>query len=150
MAEPTGRHSGRINKLNRLFTSRLGESVIVSIQNPIHIRAGKRMSKPKPDVSLLKPLPELFGPFIAAPDEVLLIVEISDTTERYDRKTKAPLYAEAEIPEYWILNIPEGVLVVRTEPANGMYCRIEIFKPGQVISPKLLPGVTFEVGEIID
>jgi len=150
MAEPTGRHSGRVNKLNRLFTSKLGETVIVSVQNPIHIRAGKLMSKPRPDIALLKPLPELFGPFTATPEDVYLLIEISDTTERYDRRVKAPVYAEAGIPEYWILNIPEGNLIVRTEPVDGAYCRTEIFKAGQTVSIKALPGITFEVRDILE
>jgi Uma2 family endonuclease len=150
MAEPTGRHSGRVNKLTRLFTSRLGEQIILSVQNPIHIRTGKHMSKPRPDIAVLKPLPELFGPFTAAPEDVYLLIEISDTTERYDRKIKAPVYAEAGIVEYWILNIPEGVLVVRTEPVDGLYCRTEIFKPGQTVSLRALPDITFEVRDILE
>ena len=107
------------------------------------------MSRPRPDVALLKPLPELFGPFEPTPDDVLLLIEISDTTVRYDRKTKAPLYAEAGIPEYWILNIAESVLEVRTDPVDGQYRRTEIFKPGQTVSPRKLPGVTFAVDDIL-
>ena len=106
MAEPTWPHCGRVNKLTDLFTSTLGKTVIVSVQNAIFIkRPAKRMSRPRPDIAVLKRLPELFGPFGPTPDEILLLVEISDTTERYDHKTKAPLYAEAEISEYWILKI---------------------------------------------
>ena len=149
MANPTGPHIGRVNKLTRLFTSALGETVIVSVQNAVQIRQSTPMSRPRPDVALLKPLPELFGPFEPTPDDVLLLIEISDTTIRHDRKTKAPLYAEAGIPEYWILNIAENILEVRTDPADGRYQRTEIFKPGQTVSPRELPGVMFDVDDIL-
>jgi Uma2 family endonuclease len=147
MPEPTGRHIGRVNKLTRLFTSTLGESVIVSVQNAVHMQP---RSRPRPDIVLCKPLPELFGPYAPKPDDVLLLVEISDMTVRYDRKTKAKLYAEVGIPEYWILNIPAGSLEVWTDPAEGQYRRAEILKSGQSISPRKLPGVTFAVKDILE
>ncbi len=142
-------HMGRVNKLNRVFTSRLGESVVVSVQNEVHIPDLKPMSRPKPDVALLKPLPEFFGPWAPVPDEVLLLVEISDTSLRYDRTTKTPLYAEAGIQEYWILNIVEQVLEVYAEPVNGEYRRTQILKPGDTITLQALPAVTFAVDDIL-
>jgi len=149
MADPTGPHIGRVNKLNRLFTSRLGETVIVSVQNAVRIRRILPMSRPRPDIALLKPLPELFGSFEPTPEDVLLLVEISDTTVRYDTNTKTPLYAEAGIPEYWILNIGKQVLEVRSDPADGVYRRIEMLTAGQTVSPRELPGVTFAVEDIL-
>ena len=73
----------------------------------------------------------------------------SDTTVRYDRRTKARLYAEAAVPEYWILNIGENTLEVRTDPADGRYRHTEILTPGQTISPQLLPAFTFAVDDIL-
>lgn len=106
------RHPGRVNRLNRLFMSRLGESVIVSIQNPTFV---DQFSEPKPDVMLLKPMEEFFGPWNPEPLDVLLLVEISQTTIHYDKKIKLPLYAEAGVLEYWILDINKQVLVVLTD-----------------------------------
>jgi len=150
MPETRGPHSGRVNKLTRLFTSTLGDTAIVSVQNEVVISHLTPMSCPKPDVALLKPMPEFFGPFAPVPDEVLLLVEISHTTVRYDRETKAALYAEAGIAEYWILNISEKTLEVRTDPADGKYGRTEIFKPAQTVSPQRLPGITFAVDDILN
>jgi Uma2 family endonuclease len=146
MPNPTRPHIGRVNKLTRVFTSKLGESVIVSIQNGMF---ANEMSEPKPDVVICKPLPELFGPFEPAPEDVLLLVEISDTSIRYDTKIKAPLYAQCGIPEYWLLNIPDDVLEVRTDPAGGEYSRTEIYKRGQTITPRNLPGATFTIDELL-
>ena len=146
MPNPTRRHSGRVNKLTRVFTSKLGESVIVCIQNGMFIN---EMSEPKPDVVICKPLPELFGPFEPSPEDVLLLVEISDTSVRYDTRIKAPLYAKGGIPEYWILNIPDDVLEVRTDPVGGEYRRIEIYKRGQTIIPQNLSGTSFTIEELL-
>ena len=146
MPNPTKRHAGRVNKLNRVFTSKLGESVIVCIQNPMF---ANETSEPKPDVVICKPLPELFGPFEPDPGDVLLLVEISDTSVRYDTRIKAPLYAQGGIPEYWLLNIPGEVVEVRTHPEGGEYRRVEAYRRGQIITPQMLPGVTFTVEELL-
>jgi Uma2 family endonuclease len=139
-------HSGRVNRLTHLFTSRLGESVIVSVQNPSSI---DDYSEPVPDVSLLKPRGDFYTESHPMPEDVLLVIEISHTTFRFDTKIKAPLYAEAGIPEYWILNIPQNVLEVRTELANGRYAHHEILRHGQTVSPSGLPGTSFWVDEIL-
>jgi len=139
-------HSGRVNRLNHLFLSRLGESVIVSVQNPSSI---DDYSEPVPDVSLLKPRPDFYSGSHPLPSDVLLLVEISHTTLRFDTKIKAPLYAEAGIAEYWVLNIPENVVEVRTEPVNGRYTRLETFRPGESVSPVAFPGITFQVDDIL-
>ena len=146
MPKHTRRHSGRVNKLNRVFTSKLGESAIVCIQNGMYV---DKMSEPKPDVVIAKPLPELFGPFEPCPEDVFLLVEISDTSVRYDTKLKAALYAEGGVPEYWVLNIPKDVVEVRTEPVDGEYQRTQIYEHGQTIAAIHLPGVTFTVDELL-
>ena len=146
MPVPTRIHSGRVNKLTRVFTSKLGESAIVCIQNPMFI---DQMSEPRPDVVICKSLSELFEPFEPEPSDVLLLVEISDTSLRYDTKIKSRLYADAAIPEYWILNIPDDVLQVRTEPADGEYRRIENLIRGRSITAKMLPDIVFTVDELL-
>jgi Uma2 family endonuclease len=149
MPNPTPPHGGRVRKLNRLFSSALGDSAIVMVQDAMAILTLIPMSKPRPDVAILKPLPELFGPFEPEPEDVLLLVEVSDTSLKYDTETKASLYAEAGIPEYWILNIPNETLEVRTDPIDGKYRSLEVFRPGQTVSPRLLPGFTFAVDDIL-
>ena len=83
------------------------------------------------------------------PADVLLLIEISDTTLRFDTKIKGLLYAEAGIPEYWILNIPQNVLEVRTEPANGRYTRHEMLRHGKTLPALGFPEVSFWVDEIL-
>jgi len=146
MPKPSRRHAGRVNKLNRVFTSRLGESAIVCVQNEMFL---DEMSEPRPDFLICKPLAELFGPFIPDPADVLLLVEISDTSLRYDTRIKAPLYAQAGIPEYWLLNIREDRLEVRSDPVDGAYSRTEFYERGQTLTPQKLPDTVFTIDELI-
>jgi len=139
-------HSGRVNRLTHLFTSRLRDSVIVSVQNPSSI---DDMSEPVPDVSLLKPRSDFYTESHPLPEDVLLVIEVSHTTHRFDSKVKAPLYAEAGILECWILNIQKNVVEVYTEPVQGQYTRHEIFKHGQAISPRAFPSSSLSVEEIL-
>lgn len=146
---PTARslHSGVVNRLNHLFTSRLGESVIVSVQNPSSI---DDYSEPAPDLALVKPRGDFYTSSHPTPEDVLLIIEVSQMTIRFDTRIKAPLYAEAGILEYWILNVVQNTLEVRTDPVNGRYGRLQLLRHGQTISPVGLPGASFWVDEILE
>jgi Uma2 family endonuclease len=146
MPPPKPPHSGRVNRLNHLFMSRLGESALVAVQNPSSI---DEMSEPVPDVLLLKPRVDFYSERHPVPEDIFLAIEVSNTTLRFDTKVKAPLYAEAGIREYWILNIPKNVLEVRSEPVNGIYTRHEILKHGQTVSPRAFPRISFRIEEIL-
>ena len=146
MPVPGSPHSGRVKRLNRLFTSKLGESVIVSIQDPVGIDL---FSEPMPDAALLKSRADFYTESHPMPDDVLLIVEVSDSTVRYDSKVKASLYAEAGIPEYWILNVKKDVLVIHTQPADGTYCQIRVVQRGETVHLQKLPNIDFPVEEIL-
>jgi len=69
------------------------------------------------------------------PDEIRLVVEISDTTVKYDRTVKASLYARAGIPEYWVVDVPQKRLIVHRAPNNGEYTSITIHASGEIITP---------------
>jgi Uma2 family endonuclease len=139
-------HSGGVIRLTTLFTSRLGNAIFLSAQNPSRI---DNMSEPVPDVTLLKPRSDFYAKSHPTPSDVLLVIEVSNTSVRFDTKVKAPLYAEAGIREYWILNIPKNGLEVRSEPVSGVYTRLEILKRGQTVSPQASPEVSFKVEEIL-
>jgi Uma2 family endonuclease len=146
MPKPKPPHSGRVNRLTHHFTSRLRDSIVLSVQNPSSI---DDMSEPVPDVSLLKPRSDFYSERHPLPEDVLLVIVISYSTFRFDSKIKAPLYAEAGIREYWILNIPSNRLEVYTLPVLGEYTHHEIFKYGQTISPQAFPAISFSIEEIL-
>jgi Uma2 family endonuclease len=98
---------------------------------------------------LLKSRPDFYTDSHPTRDDILLIVEVSDSTVNYDRKVKGPLYAETGIPEYWQLNVKEDVLVVHTKPVDGQYEFVRIFRHGETISLQKIPTITFSIDEIL-
>ena len=83
------------------------------------------------------------------PGDVLLVVEVADTSIWYDAKVKAGLYAEFGIPEYWLLDIHKDVVVIRTDPADGDYRQVETKRRGEAIQPLRIANVTFLVDDIL-
>ena len=102
-----------------------------------------------PDLALLKPRPDFYTAAHPSPEDVLLVVEVSDATVRYDSSVKASLYAEAGIPEYWLLDVNKDVLVVRVDPAAGEYRSVQILHRGEAVSPRKLPSTSFTIDEIL-
>ena len=84
------------------------------------------------------------------PEETLLVVEVSDTTLKYDRDMKLSLYAEAEIPEVWIVNLKNDIIEIHQTPSNGIYQLAEIFKKGEVAKSAILPELKIEVDKILN
>lgn len=146
MPPPKPPHSGRVNRLNHLFMARLGNKVVVAVQNPSSV---DDMSEPVPDVLILKPRSDFYSEYHPIPADILLAIEVSYSTVRFDTKVKAPLYAEAGIREYWILNIPKNVLEVRSEPVDSAYTRHEILRYGQTVAPCAFPEISFRVEDIL-
>ncbi len=91
------RHAGTVNKLSRLMIVRVGEKAVVAVQNPVYLN---EWNEPLPDISVLKPREDFYTKSNPQPEDVLLVVEISDSTVEYDREVKKTLYAQAAIAEF--------------------------------------------------
>src|SRR5881409_1617122 len=117
--EPIGsRHAGTVSRLNRLWTSRLGERAVVQIQNPIELP--KEDSEPQPDVTLLRPRADFYTAAHPVAADVLLLIEVADSTLAVDRRVRMPLYARAAIHEAWLLDLTaDRVEVYRAPTADG-------------------------------
>jgi Uma2 family endonuclease len=146
MRLPQSPHSSRVKRLIRVFTSKLGESVIVSVQDSVIL---DEYSEVLPDVALLKPRDDFYEAAQPSPQDVLVMVEVSHKSSRYDTKVKGPLYAEAGIPEYWQLDVLKECLIVRTEPTAGEYRSIRTFGRGETVSPIHLPNLVVSVDELL-
>lgn len=139
-------HIGDVNSLNFLFSQRLGGRVIVSVQNPIRL---SDYSEPEPDVVLLRPRPDFYRTGKAGPADVLLLVEVADSSLEYDRQSKLPRYAAAGIVEVWIVDVAGGVVEVYREPAGDEYAVRSVHRRGARLSPVALPDVAITVEEIV-
>ncbi|MEK7702599.1 MAG: Uma2 family endonuclease [Nitrospirota bacterium] len=113
---PIGKHHAScVNRLNRILNMELGALAIISVQNPIRIG---NFSEPQPDIVLLKPRTDFYAEQAPTAEDVLLLIEVADTSIEYDRTVKIPLYAAANISEVWIVNLQEGQVEVYSEPAG--------------------------------
>ena len=146
MPSPGSPHSSRVKRLNRLFSSRLSDSVILSVQDPFWIDL---YSEPMPDVALLKPREDYYESAHHRPEDVLLVVEVSHYSASYDANVKAPLYAEAAVPEYWQVDVKKELVIVRTDPKDREYRAIRTFRRGEIIRLPQLGNAAFSVDEIL-
>ncbi|HEX3035581.1 MAG TPA: Uma2 family endonuclease [Thermodesulfobacteriota bacterium] len=126
------RHSACVDRLSTLFHLHLGKAVIIRVQNPVRL---DERSEPQPDVSLLKPRKDYYAEAHPTPDDVLLIIEVSETSIDYDRRVKLPLYARALIPEVWLVDIPGDRIEVHKQPSKEIYQEPRYIQRGQHLSP---------------
>lgn len=140
------KHAGMVKKLSEMLRDLTRNQAIVSVQDPIHI---DEFNEPEPDIALLKRRNDFYTESHPRPADVLLLIEVSDSSVEYDREIKKTLYAEAGISEFWLLNLPQGIIETYSNPANGIYYQMQIFERGQEIQSRNIPGLTLPVGEIL-
>lgn len=118
MAPIGSRHASAVSLLTQRLIRAVGDSAIVWSQSPVRLDV---RSEPQPDLALLRPRADHYAGGHPAPPDVLLIVEVSDTTLDYDRNVKAGLYARYGIPALWIVDLAHGRLHTCQRPADGGY-----------------------------
>jgi Uma2 family endonuclease len=140
-------HAGLANRLIRFFAPRLHDRATVSVGNPI--RAG-RHSEPQPDFALLRYRADDYASALPLPEDVLLAVEIADTTVKSDRRIKKPLYARHGIPEYWIVNLPHRQIEVHLDPdpEQSRYRETRTYSTG-LLAPACFPDLALDVAELL-
>lgn len=139
------RHATVVNLLTKIFIKNLSDDILVSVQNPVRL---SNYNEPEPDLALAD-LSKFDGKRHPRPAEVILLVEVSDSTVKYDRDKKLPLYAEAEIPEVWIVNLPNDIIEIHSQPSVGLYQFVKIFKRGEIVESEALPELNLEVDKIL-
>lgn len=140
------RHAACVNCLTHMFTLALGGRAIVSIQNPIQL---SDLSEPEPDVAIVKSRPDFYAEAHPIPEDVLLLVEVADTSVGIDRAVKLPLYAEAGIVEVWLVDLIARRVAVCRQPTPQGYADVQQMEPGQMLSPSAVPDFEVAVGEVI-
>ena len=139
-------HAGQVNCLTRIFTSRLGDRAIVSVQNPVIL--GTHW-EPEPDFVLLRPRLDDYRTAHPRPADVLLVVEVADTSLARDRKIKLPAYAAAGVPEVWILNLREERIEVYRDPAADGYRDVRRWGRGTRLAPRAFSDLELSVDEVL-
>jgi Uma2 family endonuclease len=112
------RHASCIARLSKLLERQVGNHAIVWVQNPVRLN---EMSEPQPDIALLRQRDDFYASRHPLPEDVLLIIEVAESSAGYDGKTKVPLYAAAKIPELWLVDLVQGVIEIYSQPAGATY-----------------------------
>lgn len=138
-------HQGTVNQLNHSLVQAVGERAIVSVQGPIRL---DEFSEPEPDFALLKPRANFYRDSHPRPSDVLLLIEVADTSLNYDRAVKRALYARHAIPELWIVDLNAGEVEVCRQPgANGYTDTTRVGRDG-ILEPQLLLGVRLQAATL--
>lgn len=140
------RHAACVNRLNRVLTQRLGAEGIVGVQNPIVL--GEH-DEPQPDVVVLRPREDFYAAAHPRAGDVLLLVEVADTSREYDRVVKLPLYARHGIPEVWLVDLSAEAVETYREPREGTYEVTGSALRGHVVRPSGFPGLAITVAEVL-
>jgi Uma2 family endonuclease len=140
------RHAACVDRLTGLFARRFGRRAIVRVQSPIVL---SRRSEPQPDVAVLKPRPDFYAEKHPGPGDVLLVVEVVETSGDYDRTTKLPLYARAGIREVWLIDLPRNTVATYRQPTLRSYRDTDHVARGERLSPAAFPRTSFRVSEIL-
>ena len=141
------RHAACVNRLTRVFARLLGDDVIVSVQNPLRL---DEKNEVLPDVTVLRFRPDFYANAHPGPEDVLLVVEVAETSLAYDREVKVPLYGRYGIPEFWLINLRDNVVEVYRRPFAQGYKETLVFEKGDTLTPALLPDVHIAVQEIVE
>ena len=139
-------HAFVVDWLTENFILSLQGRAQVRIQNPTRLN---EYSEPEPDVMLLRRRDDFYSSGHPAPKDVLLLIEVSDSSLSFDRNQKLPRYAAAGIPEVWIVNRPDRRIESYAELVGDEYATVVHYDPGETIAPQAFPDVTLEVGRIV-
>jgi Uma2 family endonuclease len=144
---PIGRHHAAcVAELTRLLVPAVGTRALLWPQNPITL---PNETEPQPDIVLLRPRADRYLEDDARSLDVLLLIEVAETSQRYDRQVKLPLYAQAGVPEVWILDLPGETIEVYRQPTADGYEHVERVGRGGVVSPAAFPDIVLSVDTIL-
>lgn len=140
------RHASCVDRLVEFFVEVSKRSFIVRSQNPIVL---DDFSEPQPDVCLLHRREDFYRTTNATAKDVLLVVEVADTTVRYDREVKFPRYAANGIAEAWLIDLESDRVEIHSEPTAFGYSLIKILHRGQTAESTVLPEIKIPAAEVL-
>ncbi|HEV2146836.1 MAG TPA: Uma2 family endonuclease [Longimicrobiaceae bacterium] len=140
------RHNAFVDRVTRVLVGKLGDEAIVRVQGSIQL--GDRVV-PQPDFAVLRPRDDFYVDALPGPADVLLLVEVADSSLAYDRSEKSRLYARYGIPEYWLLDLVQNTVLVHTDPGPSTYQHVEIRNRGETWNSRSLPGLRVTGEEIL-
>lgn len=141
------RHAGCVNRLVDEFAPLIAaRRAVLSPQNPVNLTD---ISEPEPDVVLLRRREDRYSESHPTPEDVLLLIEVADSSIGFDRGTKLPLYARCGIPEAWLVDVVKRTLEVHRDPERDGYRQVQRLRDGDRIAPLAFPDFEIAVESIL-
>jgi len=140
------RHMAAVDILTRRLTLGCGERAIVRVQGAIQLGPH---SEPQPDLVVLKPRDDFYRTKAATADDVLLLIEVADSSLQFDRTVKLPLYARAGVPEVWLVDLVRDEVEVHGDPGPEGFRRTETCGRGTRLEPAAFPDVSLAVDDLM-
>ena len=139
-------HATGVRRMERVLHQALGAAAAISVQNPVRL---DDHSEPEPDIALLRFREDDYATAHPGPADILVVMEVSDSTLDFDREIKSKRYAAAGIPETWVMNLPGDCIDRLDQPGPAGYARHTVFRRGDKISPAALPDLEFAVADLL-
>ena len=139
-------HAFCVTRQQRLFDWQLGERGVTRVQQPVSMLPD---TEPEPDIVIARPPEDRYRAGHPTPEDILLIIEVADSSLVYDRDTKIPGYGRQGIPEAWLWDLTSGQVYVYQEPGPQGYRSMRVFGRGEVLTPSAFPDVRIPVEEAL-
>jgi Uma2 family endonuclease len=140
------RHNAAVNRANRALMMAVGSRAIVQVQGSVRLDL---YYEPNPDVVLLQPRADDYASRLPGPGDILLLVEVADSSLEYDRDAKSEIYSVAGVQEYWLVDLKGGVVSCYSDPHAGTYRNIRHCRRGDSIAPQSLPDALVAIDDLL-
>ena len=140
-------HGGKVTQLNRLLSNAVGDFAYVLPQSAVRL---SDISEPEPDFALLRPCADFYKKRHPGPEDTFLLIEVSDSSLRYDIEVKAPLFALHGIPEFWVVDLKGRQIRFFRSPKAAKYSDVTSTSEPGIVSPMALPDVKVDLTHILD
>jgi len=141
-----GRHGAAVARIGGVLRRLVGDRASVRVSLPVALGGA---SEPEADVCVVRDRAGGYDEHPPRPEDVLLVVEVADTSVAFDNDVKAPLYAAAGVIETWIVDSSTGVVLVARDPQPCGYMDTRRAGAGESVAPLMLPGAAVAVADIV-
>jgi Uma2 family endonuclease len=140
------RHAGKVKILLNRLTPAVAGRAIVAVQDPLIFGSD---TEPQPDLMLLQPRPDFYQASHPHAADVLLVIEVAESSLAYDRDVKLPRYARQGIPEAWLIDVEQNEITVHRQPAPEGYREVIRLEPPYRIAPVTIPDIVLNLDEVV-
>ncbi len=139
-------HAACVKRLNRLLGRRLGDEAVLGVQDPLRLGDD---TEPEPDLTVLQPREDFYEQATPTATDVLLLIEVCDSSLAYDRTVKLPRYAHAGVPEVWLVDLESQVIERYTEPTEAGFLDVRRFSRGMTVASIAVPHLVIPVEAVL-